>query len=85
MLVLVSQRNGTGIVTNTFVASALPAEIKGSGLGLLRTGWIFFGATSPIVVGVRGDLNMLREAFGFLAACAGLAAATSVVVPHWGA
>jgi len=73
LTVLLSSRNGTGVVTNTFIADTLADDIKGSGLGLLRTVWMVTGATSPLFVGYLGDLGLLREAFLLLATLAGVA------------
>lgn len=81
LTVLISHRNGLGVVTNTYIAESLPAEIKGSGLGLLRTSWALIGATSPIFVGYLGSLGRLNFAFLVLAGIAasgmGLAAFVS--------
>lgn len=81
LTVLLSHRNGTGVVTNTFIADALHGEVKGAGLGLLRTTWLFIGATSPILVGVLGDSGLLAEAFLGLAALVGIAAALCIFIP----
>lgn len=81
LTVLLSHRNGVGVVTNTFIADSLPADIKGSGLGLLRTSWILFGAMSPLFVGYLGDLGRLTTAFAVLAVVAGAATLLSLFVP----
>jgi hypothetical protein len=78
---VLSLRNGTGVVTNTSIADALFDDIKGSGLGFLRTGWILVGATSPAVVGYLGDLGFLSEAFLMLTALAGVATALVLLAP----
>lgn len=80
--VLLSNRNGVGVVTNTFIAETLPADIKGSGLGLLRSTWILVGATSPLFVGYLGDFGRLDQAFLVLAGVAGLATALALFVPR---
>lgn len=82
LTILVSHRNGLGVVTNTFIAENLNPEIKGAGLGLLRTSWLFFGGLSPIFVGFLGDLGQLNFAFLILAGIAGAATLLSVLVPH---
>lgn len=76
LTVLISHRNGLGVVTNTYIAESLPDEIKGSGLGLLRTSWALIGATSPIFVGYLGSLGRLNFAFLVLA---GIAASGTVL------
>ncbi len=79
--VLISQRNGVGVVTNTFIADTLDDDIKGSGLGLLRTSWIFAGAMSPIFVGFLGDLGQLNFAFMMLSGIAGVAVLLTLFIP----
>lgn len=81
LTVLLSQRNGVGVVTNTFIAKKLDGDIKGSGLGLLRTLWILIGAMSPILVGYLGDIGQLEQAFLLLAGIAGIATVLTVLVP----
>ncbi len=76
LTVLISHRNGLGVVTNTYIAESLPEEIKGSGLGLLRTSWALIGATSPIFVGYLGSLGRLNFAFLVLA---GIAASGTIL------
>lgn len=82
LTVLLSHRNGLGVVTNTFIADTLDDDIKGSGLGLLRTSWILTGAMSPIFVGFLGDLGQLNFAFLVLAAIAGVATLMTLFVPR---
>lgn len=81
LTVLISHRNGLGVVTNTYIADALPEEIKGSGLGFLRTIWQFTGATSPILVGYLGSLGRLDYAFLVLAGIAAIATVLAIAVP----
>lgn len=79
--VFLSNRNGLGVVTNTYIADALPDDIKGSGLGMLRTVWQFVGATSPVFVGFLGALGHLNTAFIVLAAIAAITIVLTVFVP----
>jgi len=81
LTIFLSSRNGAGVVTNTFISSTLPSEIKGSGLGLLRTVWILIGATSPVIVGTFGDAGFLEEAFLALGLLAVTAAVLALFVP----
>jgi predicted MFS family arabinose efflux permease len=62
---------------NAAGVGALPDEIRGSGFGLLRTGYIAFGAVGPPTVGLLADAGRFDGAFLLLA---GVALATSV----WG-
>jgi MFS family permease len=62
---------------NAAGVGALPEEIQGSGFGLLRTGYIAFGAVGPPTVGLLADAGRFDGAFLLLG---GVALATSV----WG-
>lgn len=71
--VVLAARTGNGVIVNTYLAEALPADINGSGLGLLRTVWILIGTTAPTVIGIFGDRGLLQEAFYLLAVLAMIA------------
>ena len=81
LTVLLANKNGTGVVTNTFIADAMYDDIKGTGLGLLRTGWFLIAATSPFFVGYLGDQGLLTQAFLLLAALAGTATVLAFFIP----
>lgn len=78
----ISHRNGVGVVTNTFIADSLDDDIKGSGLGLLRTSWLLTGALSPIFVGILGDLGRLDFAFLVLAGISGVGLVLTLRIPR---
>lgn len=77
-----SYRNATGVITNTFIADTLADEIKGTGLGILRTTWILIGATSPVFVGYLGDLGMLQTVILLLAGIVGVASILTLFMPR---
>jgi len=60
--------NGTIVVTQTYIADTLPAEMQGTGFGMLKAGWMLLGATAPLVVGVMADSGLFDEAFLLLGA-----------------
>ncbi len=60
---------------NAVGVGALPEAIRGSGFGLLRTGYMVLGALGPPLVGVLGDAGYFDLAFILLG---GLALATAV-------
>lgn len=76
-----SSRNGLGVITNTYISTTLPGDIKGSGLGLLRTVWILFGAVSPAIVGFFADAGYFEESFFVLALFAGVATLIALFAP----
>lgn len=81
LTVFLSGRNGVGVINNTYISTTLPDDLKGSGLGLLRTAWILIGATSPFVVGFVADSGRFEAAFLLLAAFAGVATALTTLIP----
>jgi hypothetical protein len=42
--------------------------MQGTGLGTLKAGWMMFGATAPLIVGILADHGYFDEAFLVLAA-----------------
>lgn len=78
---VVSLRTGIGVITNTFIAVALPEDMKGTGLGLLRTAWIFIGSLAPVFIGMFGDRGLLNEAYIGLAVISGVAFVLAVFLP----
>jgi MFS family permease len=66
----------------TYVPRALPDEDQGSGFGLLRTLFLYVGATGPIAVGALADVRLFDEAFLVLAAISVVAALLSAVLPR---
>jgi 5-enolpyruvylshikimate-3-phosphate synthase len=78
---LISNRNAVGVVTNTHIADALPDDIKGAGLGLLRSSWLLVAATGPTFVGYLADLGRFEDAFLVLAVAAAVATGLALFVP----
>lgn len=81
LTLLASSRTGTGVINNTFIASALPEEVQASALGFLRTGWIAIGALAPVAIGALGDRGALKEGFLLLAATAGIGLLFVLFIP----
>lgn len=79
--VLLSFRTGVGVVNNTYIAEVLPEDMKGTGLGLLRTGWILIAALGPVVVGFLADRDLFNEAYLAVAGIVGVAVLLSLLLP----
>jgi MFS family permease len=60
--------NGTVVVTQTYVAETLPAALQGTGFGTLKAGWMLFGATAPLLVGLLADAGFFDAGFLLLGA-----------------
>lgn len=70
LTVLLATMSGFPVVSQTYVADTLPGDMKGTGLGALKSGWMVLGATSPVLVGFLGDSGAFDEAFFLLAGVA---------------
>lgn len=77
--VLFSCWNGCGVITQTYIADTLPAEMQGTGLRTLKAGWMTVGATSPLLIGVLGDNDLFDEGFLLLAVVGSL----GVILSLW--
>jgi len=76
--VLISSWNGSTIVTQTYIADTLPADVQGTGFGTLKASWMIVGATSPLTIGILADYGFFDEAFLLLAAVGTLGVFLSV-------
>lgn len=66
--IVLSVLNGCAVVTQTHIAESLPDDMKGTGLGTLKAGWMTLGATSAAIIGILGDFGHLDGGFLVLAA-----------------
>ncbi|WP_218836363.1 MFS transporter [Halorarum salinum] len=69
---------GVTPLTQTYLVNAVPSDMRGSGLGLLRTGQIALGATGPVFVGAAAERGHFDAAYLGLA---GVAALGIVLLP----
>lgn len=65
--VLVSTILGSGAITQSFLADSFAEEIRGTGLGLIRTISAMLGALGPVVFGVIADRGFFDEGYVGLA------------------
>jgi MFS family permease len=68
-------------VALAYIPRALPDDTQGSGFGLLRTLFLYVGATGPVVVGALGDLDRFDESFFLLAGVAALTVGLAALLP----
>ena len=79
LTIVLSSVSGCAVLTQTYIADSLPAEIQGTGMGTLKATWMLLGATSPVLVGVLGDYGYLSEAFLMFAVSVSVGLALAVV------
>ncbi|MDZ7850261.1 MAG: MFS transporter [Halodesulfurarchaeum sp.] len=65
---LVSTMLGSGAITQSYLAEEIPAEIRGTGLGVVRTTAASMGAAGPVLFGLLADGGYFDEAYLVLAA-----------------
>ncbi|WP_135806413.1 MFS transporter [Halorussus marinus] len=78
---LASSVLGYATITLTYLTGAFPDEVRGTGLGVLRTGYMLVGAASPTVVGALADRGYFDESFFLLAGVGAVAALLAIRVP----
>lgn len=54
-------------ITMPYLTSILHEDLQGTGLGILRTGYMMFGATSPLLFGIFADRGYFDYGFWILA------------------
>lgn len=68
-------------VANASLVAALPADVQGSGLGLVRTVYITCGSAGPVIVGAIADGGYFDWAFPVLAAVSAVAILLCLSLP----
>ncbi len=64
---LVSTMLGSGAITQSFLSEAFSEEIRGTGLGAVRTASATLGAAGPVLFGVVADRGFFDEGYFVLA------------------
>lgn len=66
LTILVSSLLGASPVIFPYLIDALPDELRASGLGFVRTGYMMLGASGPLAIGIVGDLGYFDAGFVLL-------------------
>lgn len=61
--VCISVMLGAGTITQSFLADSFRAEVKGTGLGVVRTTTATLGAAGPVVFGVVGEYGYFDQGY----------------------
>ncbi len=64
---LISTMLGSGAITQSFLSEAFSDEIRGTGLGAVRTTSATLGAAGPVLLGLLGDRGFFDEGYFALA------------------
>lgn len=78
--VLASSLLGFATITHAYFTDVLPETIHGTGIGVIRTGFVLVGAGTPTLMGVLADAGWFDEAFFLLAAASLVGAGLAVFV-----
>ena len=65
---LVSTMLGSGAITQSFLSDAIPPEIRGTGLGVVRTTAATLGAAGPVAFGAVAERGYFDEGYLLLGA-----------------
>lgn len=65
---LVSTMLGSGAITQSYLADAIAEEVRGTGLGVVRTVAATLGSAGPVLFGVVADRGYFDEGYLLLAA-----------------
>lgn len=65
--VLVSTMLGSGAITQSFLSDSFSQDMRGTGLGVVRTTTATLGAAGPVLFGVIGDRGYFDEGYFLLA------------------
>lgn len=80
--VLASPMLGRGTISLSYMTDSLPDEIQNTGFGLLRTGYLLVGASSPVIFGAIADRGFFDEVFLLLAGVAGVTLLLAAQLPE---
>ncbi|NGM71315.1 MFS transporter [Natronolimnobius sp. AArcel1] len=69
------------VLALTYLTEALEEDIRGTGLGVLRTCYILIGSTSPVIIGVLGEAGFFDHAFWMLSGVSGIMFLLCIALP----
>ncbi|MFW5963687.1 MAG: MFS transporter [Natronomonas sp.] len=72
---------GQATVTLSYITAALPRDMRGTGLGAIRTVYMGLGAASPLLFGAFADRGYFDEGFLVLAVVAAVVSLLSLRIP----
>lgn len=78
----ISTMLGNGAVTQSFVADQFPPDIRGTGLGAVRTASAVTGSTGPVLFGIIADRGFFDEGYIALAVILAIVILLALRMPH---
>jgi MFS transporter, ACS family, hexuronate transporter len=80
--ILISTMLGSGAITQSYLAEIIPAEIQGTGLGVIRSSASVLGATGPVLFGVIAERGFFDAGYLLLALLIGLGTLLTFRIPR---
>lgn len=80
--VLASTMLGSGAITQSYLAEIIPAEIQGTGLGVIRSSASVLGASGPVVFGVIAERGYFDAGYLLLALIIALGTLLTLRMPR---
>ncbi|AGB38991.1 MFS transporter [Natronococcus occultus] len=80
--VLASTMLGSGAITQSYLAEIIPAEIQGTGLGVIRSSASVLGASGPVVFGVIAERGYFDAGYLLLALIVGAGTLLTLRMPR---
>ena len=84
VVTLLGMRLSIGPISNAYIVSVLPAEVRGTAWGTVRTGFFVVGAFGSTAVGSLADADLFTEAFLLLAGVTAVAGVVYATLPERG-
>lgn len=81
LAVIIGVRLSIGPVSNAYIVSLLPVDVRGTAWGLLRTAFFTLGAFGSLAVGAMADRGLFAAAFVALAAMTAVAGVIYLFLP----
>lgn len=78
---LVSSMLGSGAITQSYLAESFAEEVRGTGLGTVRTVTATLGAAGPVLFGVIADRGFFDEGYLLLAAIMAVVILLTIAMP----
>lgn len=80
--VLASTMLGSGAITQSYLAELIPAEIQGTGLGVVRSSASVLGASGPVVFGAIAERGYFDAGYLLLALIVGVGTLLTLRIPR---
>ncbi|MFW5965818.1 MAG: MFS transporter [Halodesulfurarchaeum sp.] len=78
---IVSMMLGSGAITQSYLAEAIPRELRGTGLGVVRTTAATLGSAGPVLFGAIAEHGFFDEGYLLLSGLMGVVLGLTLLMP----